>query len=109
MIRFGGCFASYYHWKEGVGPRSERVPMYNLCWDGLYSNMVGTKEIVDLCRYTGAEPLLVVNMESDGRMNWAYPKAGVNRLGTAEEVAEWVEYCNDPDNPIRALHGDKSP
>ena len=109
MIRWGGCFASYYHWKEAVGPQSERVPMLNLCWDGIYRNMVGTGEIADLCRAAGAEPLLVVNMESDGRMHWAYPKEGVNRLGTAEEAAEWVDYCNNPNNALRLSHGVKEP
>ena len=42
MVRWGGCFASYYRWKEAVGPRQKRVPMLNLAWDGLYSNQVGT-------------------------------------------------------------------
>ena len=109
MIRWGGCFASYYHWKEAVGPQSERVPMLNLCWDGIYSNMVGTGEVVDLCKEAGAEPLLVVNMESDGRLHWAYPKEGMNRLGTAEEAAEWVDYCNNPNNELRLSHGVTEP
>ena len=38
MVRFGGCFASYYHWKEAVGPRESRIPLYNQCWDGMFSN-----------------------------------------------------------------------
>ena len=109
MIRWGGCFASYYHWKEAIGPRSERKPMLNLCWDGLYSNMVGTSEIVDLCKEVHAEPLLVVNMESDGRRHWAYPKEGMDRCGTAEEAAEWVDYCNNPHNELRLSHGVKDP
>lgn len=109
MIRFGGCFASYYHWKEGVGPQSSRVPMYNLCWDGVYGNAVGTHELVELCRTVDAQPLMVVNMESDGRMHWAYPKEGMNRLGTAAEAAEWVEYCNDPCNKLRLSHGVNDP
>jgi len=109
MIRFGGCFASYYHWKEAVGPRESRIPMLNLCWDGQFSNQVGTHEVVDLCRQVGSEPLFVVNMESDGRMHWAYPKPGVDRLGTAEEAAEWVDYCNNPDNALRRSHGIADP
>ena len=35
MLRWGGCFASFYHWREGVGPQSERVPMLNMCWNGI--------------------------------------------------------------------------
>lgn len=77
MIRWGGCFASYYHWREAVGPREQRISMLNLCWDGMFSNQVGTHELADLCRQVNAEPLMVVNMESDGRMHWAYPKPGM--------------------------------
>ena len=51
MIRGGGCFASHYHWYEAVGPREKRVPVHNLCWDGLFSNQVGTCELVDLEPY----------------------------------------------------------
>ena len=109
MVRFGGCFASYYHWKEAVGKMEERVPMINYCWGGLYANQVGTHEIIDFCRKVDAEPLLVVNMESDGRMHWAHPKNGTNRLGTAEEAAEWVDYCNNPNNSLRHKHNVPEP
>lgn len=109
MIRWGGCFASYYKWREAVGPQEDRIPMYNLAWDGLYANKVGTREIVGMCRRVLAEPLMVVNMESDGRKNWAYPKAGICRLGDADEAAQWIDYCNNPDNALRHLHGDKNP
>ena len=109
MIRWGGCFASYYHWREGVGPMAGRRPMLNLCWDGLFSNHVGTQEFVDFCRKTGAEPLLVFNMESDGRMRWAHPRDGEDRFGTAEEAAAWVRYCNDPDDALRNRHDPSGP
>lgn len=107
MVRFGGCFASYYRWKEAVGPI--RTPMMNYCWGGIYQNQAGTHEIVDFCRQVNAEPLLVVNMESDGRMHWAHPKNGTDRFGTAEEAAEWVAYCNHADNPLRLSHGVQNP
>lgn len=109
MVRFGGCFASYYHWKEAVGPFKSRTPMMNYCWSGIYPNQVGTHEIIDFCRKVNAEPLLVVNMESDGRMHWAHPKNGTDRFGTAEEAAEWVDYCNNPDNALRRYHGAEAP
>ena len=109
MVRWGGCFASYYHWREGVGPIGERKPMLNLCWDGLYSNHVGTGEFVDFCDAVRAQPLIVLNMESDGRMQWAYPRQGEDRFGTAEEAAAWVRYCNDPDDELRNRHGRKDP
>ena len=34
LMRWGGCFSSYYRWKEAVGPRKSRVPMYNILWRG---------------------------------------------------------------------------
>lgn len=107
MMRFGGCFASYYHWKEAVG--EQRIPMVNYMWDGLYSNHVGTHEFLDFCRDVQAEPLLVVNMESDGRQPWAHPKEGIDRCGTAEEAAEWVAYCNDAEHGERAKNGRTKP
>ena len=109
MIRWGGCFASYYHWRDAVGPRAQRKPMLNLCWDGVFSNQVGTAEFAELCQSVGAEALMCVNMESDGRPTWANPHPGANLRGTAEEAAEWVAYCNDPDNALRRSHGYEKP
>ena len=109
MVRFGGCFSSYYHWREGVGPRNERVQMLNQDWEALYHNQMGTHEVMDFCRQVNAEPLFCVNFESDGRMDWAYPSCGGDRLGTAEEAAQWVAYCNHPDNPERLAHGIEEP
>ncbi|HEX6559042.1 MAG TPA: hypothetical protein VF021_06250, partial [Longimicrobiales bacterium] len=31
----GGCFADYYHWQDGIGPRSERPVMVNTLWGGV--------------------------------------------------------------------------
>lgn len=105
MIRWGGCFSSYYHWYEAVGPQHERVPMLNLCWDGIYANMVGTCELAELVKKIKSELLFCVNFESDGRKRWAEPKTGMNRSGNAEEAADWVRYCNDPDHQLRKSHG----
>lgn len=109
MVRFGGCFASYYHWKEAVGPQKDRVPMLNHCWGGKYFNQVGTYEFLDFCRRVNAEPLLVANMESEGLRMWQYPKNDTVRKGTAAEAAEWVAYCNDPDHALRHSHGVEMP
>ena len=59
MLRWGGIFVDFYRWREGVGPRSQRPPMINLCWGGMESNQVGTAEFVDFARRVGAEPLHV--------------------------------------------------
>jgi alpha-L-arabinofuranosidase len=81
IIRFpGGCFATFYHWRDGVGPRSERRPQESDFWGGLEYNDSGTDEFVQLCRRVGSEPFPVINMMS----------------GTPEEAADWVAYCNAP-------------
>ncbi|MGQ9731395.1 MAG: alpha-L-arabinofuranosidase [Candidatus Zipacnadales bacterium] len=109
MIRWGGCFASYYRWKEGVSPRHRRRPMLNLLWGGVETNQVGTHEFVEFCRLTGAEPLITVNFESDGRKYWARDPKGNVRSGDAKEAAEWVRYCNNPRSAERQAHGVKEP
>ncbi len=105
MIRWGGCFASYYHWREGVGP--QRVPMHNLCWDGIYLNQVGTAELAELTQKINAELLLNVNFMSEGQPKWR--GSANDRAGSAEEAAAWIRYCNDPDDKLRLSHGAKAP
>ena len=109
MIRWGGCFSSYYRWKEGVGPRHQRKPMYNLLWGGIESNQIGTAEFVQFCKLVGAEPLMCVNFESDGRQKWMKDPAGQSRFAGAEEAAEWVRYCNAPDSAMRIANGHARP
>jgi alpha-N-arabinofuranosidase len=109
LMRWGGCFSSYYRWKEGVGPRAERKPMLNLLWGGVETNQVGTGEFVDFCRQVGAEPLLAVNFESDGRRQWQHSPKGDIRSAGPEEAAEWVRYCNAPDCARRRQHGRAEP
>ena len=58
IIRFpGGCYASAFNWRDGVGPRSGRQPRISEFWGGLEYNDVGTDEFLHLCRLIGAEPL----------------------------------------------------
>jgi len=101
LMRWGGCFCSYYRWKEGGGPMTRRKPMLNQLWGGVYGNQVGTHEFVDFCRRVGADPLIVVNFESDGRKYWAISPKGDIRSGDAREAGEWVDYCNNPSNALR--------
>lgn len=109
LMRWGGCFSSYYRWKEGVGPMVARKPMLNQLWGGIYNNQVGTHEFVEFCRRVGADPLIAVNFESDGRKGWAVSPKGDVRSGDAKEAAEWVDYCNNPSNALRRQHGAKEP
>jgi len=74
----GGNFASGYHWIDGIGPLKDRSPKFDLAWRKIDSNTFGTNEFMKLCRILHAEPYICVNMGS----------------GTAEEAANWVEYCN---------------
>ncbi len=108
MMRWGGIFADFYRWREGVGPRDRRPSMLNLLWSGIESNQVGTVEFVDLCRRVGAEPLICVNFESDGRKQYMNIRGQV-RTADASEAAAWVAYCNDPDNRERKAHGHADP
>lgn len=74
----GGTFTKIYHWEDGIGPRAERRVRPNLIWGGEVDNRFGTDEFIRYCRAIGAEPYLSVNMGT----------------GSAEEAANWVEYCN---------------
>lgn len=108
MMRFGGNFSRYYKWREGVGPVKSRPPMRNYDWGGLETNRVGTAEFVDFSRRIGAEPFYCVNFLGDGRQVFRHTPEG-NRTGDAEEAADWVSYCNDPDNRERLAHGVREP
>jgi hypothetical protein len=108
MMRWGGIFVDFYRWREGVGPRDTRPSMLNLLWGGVESNQVGTGEFVGLCRSVGAEPLICVNFESDGRRQYMKAKESV-RTADAREAAAWVAYCNDPGNTDRQAHGSVAP
>ncbi len=74
----GGCFVSSYHWKNAVG--SDRKPMFDKAWRVEDPNTFGTDEYIKMCRKIGCEPYICTN-------------AGT---GTAEEMSDWVEYCNLP-------------
>ncbi len=72
----GGCFVSSYHWKNAVGKK--RIPFFDKAWRVEEPNSFGTDEYIKLCRKLKCEPYICTN-------------AGT---GTAEEMSDWVEYCN---------------
>jgi len=109
LIRWGGILSAYYRWREGVGPRHQRKPMYNLHWGGVETNQVGTNEFVEFCRLVGAEPLMAVNFASEGRRRWARPVKGGVRAAGPGEAAAWVAYCNDPANKERQRNAARQP
>jgi alpha-N-arabinofuranosidase len=77
----GGCFADYYHWRDGIGARETRPSVVNNNWGGVTEdNGVGTHEYLALSRALGAEPYIVGNIGS----------------GTVQEMHDWWEYLNHP-------------
>ncbi|MCX7704885.1 MAG: hypothetical protein N2115_01320 [bacterium] len=76
----GGNFSSWYHWKDGIGPKNQRQTKISYADDIIReeSNLFGTDDYIKLCNQTRTEPYITVNAGD----------------GTAKEAAEWVEYCN---------------
>jgi alpha-N-arabinofuranosidase len=99
VIRWpGGCFADYYHWKDGIGPRDQRPSIINSIWGGVTEdNSFGTHEFLDLCELLDAEPYICINVGS----------------GTVQEAADWVEYVNSsnqsPMTELRKINGREDP
>ena len=106
VLRYpSGLGANNFLWKPGVGPISERDPDYS----GGYPQVFGTDEFLQYCEELGAGAILVVNVSTTGE-----------RVGTVQDAADWVEYCNarnDGSNPgggidwaaVRAANGHKEP
>jgi alpha-N-arabinofuranosidase len=74
----GGCFASAYHWRDGIGPARQAV--YDPAWRVSEPNTFGTDEFLAWCAELGAAPYICAN-------------AGT---GTPQEMADWLEYANRP-------------
>jgi alpha-N-arabinofuranosidase len=85
----GGCFADEYHWKDGIGPRSERPSILNTHWGRVVeNNHFGTHEFFDLCEQLDTAPYVCGNVGS----------------GTVQEMMEWVEYItSDSQSPMADL------
>ena len=108
VIRWpGGCFASPYRWKDGIGPQHERGPHPKSMWDDKEVNSFGTDEFIGMCRRVGAEPLIVVNI---GTPSW---NRDVMDNDFVQEVRDWIEYCNGPADSkwgrVRAANGHPEP
>ena len=85
IIRWpGGCYVSAYHWHYGVG--KDRPATFDKAWRVEESHEFGTDEFVKFCRKVGCEPYICTN----------------GGTGTAEEMSDWVEYCNLKDKGIFA-------
>src|SRR5438128_1115381 len=52
----GGNFSSNYHWRDGIGPRSERPPRLEMAWGTVESNRFGTHEFLNYAETLRTEP-----------------------------------------------------
>ncbi len=106
----GGCFADWYDWRDGVGPRERRPRRTNTWADSreirdlgnipqrFDPNAFGTNEFARFCRLIGAEPYLAANV----------------RTLPASVFHQWIEYCNSPAgsttwSDVRVAGGEKEP
>lgn len=90
VFRFpGGTLSDFYHWKDGIGPNDGRPMRKHPTDSGSSRNEFGTPELFQLMRRTGAEALITVN-------------AGT---GSSREAADWVRYCNRPNDVRRDADG----
>lgn len=108
VIRWpGGCFASPYRWKDGIGPQHQRGMYPREIWDDQDVNNYGTDEFIRMCRKIGAEPLIVVNI---GSRQW---NPGLADHDFLQEALDWMEYCNGPADStwgrVRAQNGHPEP
>ena len=94
----GGCFADEYHWRDGIGEKSQRKKMVNTNWGGVVEdNSFGTHEFMRFCELVGCEPYISGNVGS----------------GTVEELSNWVEYMTfdgvSPMAELRRRNGREQP
>ncbi len=113
LIRWpGGCYASAYRWKSGIGSQDDRVAYPIELWNDVDVNSFGIDEFISLCRRSGAEPLMVVNV---GTTQWINAVGDPNLKSNdwLQEVCDWVEYCNGDKSSkwgaIRAKNGRPEP
>jgi alpha-L-arabinofuranosidase len=98
VYRFpGGNFVSAHEWRNAIGPRDKRPPIYDPVWKAVQPNDVGTDEFLVLCRLLDADPYITAS-------------AG---FGDAWSAAQLVEYVNGdvstPMGKLRAENGHREP
>ncbi len=99
VIRWpGGCFADTYHWKDGIGDKSQRPKMVNQWWGGITEdNSFGTHDFLNFCEAINAAPYLAGNVGS----------------GEVKELSDWVQYVNhsegSPMAGLRIENGQQDP
>ena len=93
----GGNMLAAYDWRDGIGDIDRRPPRYDIAWNTVEYNDVGTDEFLTLCRLLDLSPFMVVN----SGFHDEYSAAG------------WVEYVNGaagtPMGRLRAANGHPEP
>ena len=133
----GGCFSSFYNWRDGVG--AYRPPMKSYFWGGMQYNDIGTDELASFAEAIGSESMVCLNVHhpfkrfyeyvapdhldhdpNDGSLTWPQgaphgrdlPHFADKEQG-AKEAAAWVEYCNGDEHTeggrARIANGRKKP
>jgi alpha-N-arabinofuranosidase len=115
IIRWpGGCYASAYFWKDGIGPQHTRGTYPIDLWDDQDPNSYGTDEFLRMCEAIGAEPLIVVN---SGILSSTCGVSIPIRLTPEtylQDALDWMEYCNGDAatttwGAVRAANGHPEP
>lgn len=79
VLRYpGGALTDLYHWKDGMGDPAQRGQGESFFSGNKQQVLMGTREFLELCEATGAEPLITVNTAT----------------GSAQEAADWVASVN---------------
>jgi len=79
VIRFpGGTFADTYHWQQALGPLARRGLIENTLTHTFERADFGTVEFLSLCRQTGAQPLITLNVVT----------------ATPAEASDWLRTTN---------------
>ncbi len=95
----GGCFASLYLWKDGIGAQYERFKYPAYMWDDQDINAYGTDEHLRMCEILGIEPIIVINTgwtdsACGGTAQWKLP----DPCDYLPYALDWMEYCNGDAN-----------
>ncbi len=115
VIRWpGGCFASAYYWKDGIGSQVERKKYGVYLWEDQDVNSYGTDEFLRMCEDLDIEPIIVVNIGIlDITCGAAIPNKYSDQSKYLEDVMDWMEYCNGDISTtwgaLRAANGHPEP
>ena len=97
MLRVSGNHNSNYDWKDGIGPKEERVPRFDCAWGRVDHNKVGLDEYDRWAKEIGAEVMPCVNLGT----------------GTPLDAKDMIEYTNHPGgsrfSDLRIKHGHAEP